>query len=208
MKWVEALKIWNQKKGGPWCVPRKGSEEHAEVMKIVRGEKMKASESSAHAASGGGGSSRAAMEEQITSKAKKSIRKEQVKSFLRRALEKQRAKKPKSVAPQVTEVESRKALGYWLWHEEDTYPIKKFTMSNYFMSGVIEITNPVIVQQMSAIENKEIKHSSLFNEITLVLKGNRLVAIVKDKTSGEKSEDKFRKILNDYGRDRLMEGKI
>ena len=208
MKWVEALKIWNQKKGGPWCVPRKGSEEHAEVMKIVRGEKLRASEASAHAARAGGGSSKAAMEEQITSKAKKSIRKEQVKSFLRRALEKQRAKKPKSVAPQVSEVESRKALGYWLHHEEDTYSIKKFTMSKYFMSGVIEVSNPAVVQQMSALDNKEIKHSNLFNEITLAVKGNRIVALVKDKTSDEKSEDKFRKILNDYGRDRLMEGKI
>ena len=35
--WIEALKIWNGKKGGTWCVPRKGSVEHAEIMKIMRG---------------------------------------------------------------------------------------------------------------------------------------------------------------------------
>ena len=33
MKWVEALKIYNA--GKSWCVPRKGTPEHAEVMKIV-----------------------------------------------------------------------------------------------------------------------------------------------------------------------------
>lgn len=33
MKWVEALKIYNT--GKSWCVPKKGSPEHAEVMKIM-----------------------------------------------------------------------------------------------------------------------------------------------------------------------------
>ena len=42
MKWVEALKVWNEKKGGKWCVPRKGSPEHAEVMKIIGSEKKPA----------------------------------------------------------------------------------------------------------------------------------------------------------------------
>ena len=26
--WIQALKIWNGRKGGSWCVPRRGSEEH------------------------------------------------------------------------------------------------------------------------------------------------------------------------------------
>jgi hypothetical protein len=39
MKWVEALKVWNAAKGGSWCVPRKGSEDHAAVMKIMGGAK-------------------------------------------------------------------------------------------------------------------------------------------------------------------------
>jgi hypothetical protein len=34
MKWTDALKIWNQGKG-TWCIPKKGTEDHAEVMKIV-----------------------------------------------------------------------------------------------------------------------------------------------------------------------------
>jgi hypothetical protein len=36
-KWIQALKIWNQKKGGAWCVPRKGSEEHRQVMELMGG---------------------------------------------------------------------------------------------------------------------------------------------------------------------------
>ena len=38
MKWLEALKTWNASKGGSWCVPKKGSPEHQEVLKIMRGE--------------------------------------------------------------------------------------------------------------------------------------------------------------------------
>jgi hypothetical protein len=33
--WIKALKQWNDKKGGAWCVPRKGSEEYNEVKKIM-----------------------------------------------------------------------------------------------------------------------------------------------------------------------------
>jgi len=36
MKWTDALKIWNEGKG-TWCVPKKGTEAHAEVMRIVNG---------------------------------------------------------------------------------------------------------------------------------------------------------------------------
>lgn len=39
MRWIEALKIWNAEKGGPWCVPRKGTPEHAIVKSIMAGKK-------------------------------------------------------------------------------------------------------------------------------------------------------------------------
>jgi hypothetical protein len=35
MKWIEALKVWNGKKGGPWCIPRKGSAEYDAVREIM-----------------------------------------------------------------------------------------------------------------------------------------------------------------------------
>jgi hypothetical protein len=35
MRWVDALKIYNQGKGG-WCIPRKGTKEYDEVRKIMR----------------------------------------------------------------------------------------------------------------------------------------------------------------------------
>ena len=34
--WIEALKIWNQNKGGVWCVPRKGSKAYDDVLAIMR----------------------------------------------------------------------------------------------------------------------------------------------------------------------------
>ena len=46
MRWVEALKIYNE--GKTWCVPRKGTADYENVRKIMRGEKsepVKASES-------------------------------------------------------------------------------------------------------------------------------------------------------------------
>jgi hypothetical protein len=41
MKWIDALKIWNKAHGGSWCVPRKGTSEHAEVKAIMSGEMIK-----------------------------------------------------------------------------------------------------------------------------------------------------------------------
>lgn len=36
--WIEALKIWNGKRGGKYMIPRKGTEEHAQVMSIMKGQ--------------------------------------------------------------------------------------------------------------------------------------------------------------------------
>ena len=36
MKWIEALKKFNAGKG-EWCIPRKGSREHKEVLSIMQG---------------------------------------------------------------------------------------------------------------------------------------------------------------------------
>jgi hypothetical protein len=36
-KWITALKQWNGEKGGPWCVPRKGSPEYDAVRGIMDG---------------------------------------------------------------------------------------------------------------------------------------------------------------------------
>ena len=37
--WIDALREWNGKNGGMWCLPRKGTKEHAEVMAIVANKK-------------------------------------------------------------------------------------------------------------------------------------------------------------------------
>ena len=36
MRWIDALRIWNQDNGGKWCIPRSGSVEHAQVISIMR----------------------------------------------------------------------------------------------------------------------------------------------------------------------------
>ncbi len=36
MKWIESLKKFNVGKG-EWCIPRKGSREHKEVLSIMQG---------------------------------------------------------------------------------------------------------------------------------------------------------------------------
>lgn len=36
--WIEALKIWNGKRGGKYMIPRKGTQEHAQVMSIMKGQ--------------------------------------------------------------------------------------------------------------------------------------------------------------------------
>ena len=39
MKWIEVLKKFNSSKG-EWCIPRKGSREHKEVLSIMQGETL------------------------------------------------------------------------------------------------------------------------------------------------------------------------
>jgi hypothetical protein len=36
MKWIDALKEWNGKRGGSWCVPRKGTPEYDEVKALMQ----------------------------------------------------------------------------------------------------------------------------------------------------------------------------
>lgn len=39
MKWIDALKAWNEEKGGKWTIPRKGTSEHKEVMELMGGSR-------------------------------------------------------------------------------------------------------------------------------------------------------------------------
>lgn len=34
MKWIDALKKWNEGKGA-WCIPKKGTPQHAEVISLM-----------------------------------------------------------------------------------------------------------------------------------------------------------------------------
>lgn len=90
MRWVEALKVWNGRKGGAWCVPRKGTAEHAEVMKIIAGGK----EAKVEAPKKFKPRVRPEVMEAFAEK-KKEGKREKVKSFLKRALEKHRERKGK-----------------------------------------------------------------------------------------------------------------
>jgi hypothetical protein len=83
MRWVEGLKIWNGRKGGAWCVPRKGTPEHAEVKAIMAGEK-KVEKIKPRVSEKG----KAMMEER-----KVESKKEKVKGFLKRAVQKYKEKK-------------------------------------------------------------------------------------------------------------------
>ena len=43
MRWIDALRIWNLDNGGKWCIPKKGSLDHAQVLEIMKnGELSKA----------------------------------------------------------------------------------------------------------------------------------------------------------------------
>jgi len=37
MKWLEALKEWNSRHGGKWCIPKKGTKEHSEILALQHG---------------------------------------------------------------------------------------------------------------------------------------------------------------------------
>lgn len=36
LTWIQALEVWNNNKGGVWCVPRKGSKAYDDVIAIMR----------------------------------------------------------------------------------------------------------------------------------------------------------------------------
>ena len=35
-KWFDALKEWNDKKGGKWVIPKKGSKEYNEIKALMK----------------------------------------------------------------------------------------------------------------------------------------------------------------------------
>lgn len=41
MNWIQALKAWNQKNGGKWCIPKKGTADYNEVKKLMTKKKGK-----------------------------------------------------------------------------------------------------------------------------------------------------------------------
>ena len=48
--WIQALKKWNAKKGGTWCVPKKGTADHEAVMEIKAKIEIKAAKAARKAA--------------------------------------------------------------------------------------------------------------------------------------------------------------
>ena len=38
MRWLDALKMWNEKKGGKWIIPRKETAEYTEIRRMMDGE--------------------------------------------------------------------------------------------------------------------------------------------------------------------------
>ena len=36
MRWIDALRTWNQDNGGKWCIPRSGTLEHSQVLEIMK----------------------------------------------------------------------------------------------------------------------------------------------------------------------------
>ena len=40
MTYIQALKVWNAKSNQQWCNPRKGTPQHAAVLRIMRGENV------------------------------------------------------------------------------------------------------------------------------------------------------------------------
>ena len=41
MRWIDALRLWNQDNSGKWCIPKKGTIEHTQVLEIMKGETSK-----------------------------------------------------------------------------------------------------------------------------------------------------------------------
>jgi len=41
MRWIDALKIWNEGNDGKWCIPKRNSPEHAQVLEIMKGRPLK-----------------------------------------------------------------------------------------------------------------------------------------------------------------------
>ena len=118
MKWIEALRLWNAEHNkGKWCVPRRGTPEHAEVRKLMGDEGTKAGKKAMKEARG----IKEAAEEMKAVPKKRKIeiadeeeidydkmfreerlkeigeksKKAKIKAFLKKAIEKQKAKKLK-----------------------------------------------------------------------------------------------------------------
>ena len=118
MRWVDALKIWNGQRSGAWCVPRKGSPEHAEVKKIMEGEKsetkagkpIKAEEPKKEEPPKKKFKTNKQKLEEIKGRLDTATKKEKVKKFLEKVLEARKAKKtePEPQNPKVMYKQKKK----------------------------------------------------------------------------------------------------
>ena len=90
MRWVEALKKWNSEKGGAWCVPKKGSAEHAAVMKIMKGEAEAPKKKVRPVLMG---KVREEKAKATVEKVKTTMKKEKIREFLKKALAKRKESK-------------------------------------------------------------------------------------------------------------------
>lgn len=106
MRWVEALKLWNEHKKSVsgshvWCVPRKGTPEHAEVLRHMKGGKAEGVEMKV----GARGSV------SVKHKDVMSLPEPERRKVYAAMKEKHAAEKAKVVPPKVVVPESPKAMG-------------------------------------------------------------------------------------------------
>ena len=107
------------------------------------------------------------------SEAKKSIaaakkikesKKAKIAEFIKKAIAKRRAKK--NIRDAVY------ALGWWFWRDE--YPATYFTQYHRSNFLIVSVTNPVVVEQISPLENKKIEKETVFGVWSIVIEKNTI----------------------------------
>ena len=112
-RWIKALKAWNAEKNpGAWCVPRKGSPEHEEVVAMMGGggkrSKAMAPKVEAPKAEAPKKKSKIRIVKELPGEREKKT--EKVKEFLRKALEKRKSKKAMSQSIKLSKSEAKKLI--------------------------------------------------------------------------------------------------
>ena len=156
MRWIDAVKIWNQEHNkGTWCMPRRGSPEHARVKAIMEGKKEKPKKAKVRLAE--------ESEEETATRMGKVAKESKAKKLLSKAIAKYKARKAAPPEPVKKQEPKRFPFPVPSLFDDKPTPLElsekeeKYLMTNHFKFVSPEDDSLAILDKDDEIRERDVK---------------------------------------------------